>query len=96
MGTDVSMAIGKWVKNLENLSASHDMAEQALQYRYLQGGSLLIDMEETYPVQEIDLRESLDKLKESLKSGKTEEMETELQFIEEQIKQSLADKSRSC
>ena len=69
MGTDVSMAIGKWVKNLENLSASHDMAEQALQYRYLQGGSLLIDMEETYPVQEIDLRESLDKLKESLKSG---------------------------
>ena len=96
MGTDVSMAIGKWVKNLENLSASHDMAEQALQYRYLQGGSLLIDMEETYPVQEIDLRESLDKLKESLKSGKTEEMETELQFIEEQIKQSLADKSRAC
>lgn len=53
-------------------------------------------MEETYPVQEIDLRESLDKLKESLKSGKTEEMETELQFIEEQIKQSLADKSRAC
>ena len=96
MGTDVSMAIGKWVKNLENLSASHDMAEQALQYRYLQGGSLLIDMEESHPVQEIDLRESLDKLKEALKSGKTEEMETELQVIEEQIIQSLADKSRAC
>ena len=56
----------------------------------------LIDMEESHPVQEIDLRESLDKLKEALKSGKTEEMETQLQVIEEQIRQSLADKSRAC
>lgn len=64
MGTEVSMAIGKWVKNLEELSASHDNAVSALQYRYLIGGNLLIDMEEKHPVQDIDLRESLDKFKE--------------------------------
>lgn len=38
MGTEVSMAIGKWVKTLEELSGSHDVAVQALQYRYLLGG----------------------------------------------------------
>ena len=96
MGTDVSMAIGRWVRNLEELSSSHDMAVQALQYRYLLGGSLLIDMEETHPVQDIDLRESLDKLKEALKAGRKEEIETEFQTIEGQVKRSLADKSRAC
>ena len=96
MGTDVSMAIGRWVRNLEELSSSHDMAVQALQYRYLLGGSLLIDMEETHPVQDIDLRESLDKLKEALKAGRKEEMEAEFQTIEGQVKRSLADKSRAC
>ena len=66
MGTEVSMAIGKWVKTLEELSGSHDVAVQALQYRYLLGGSLLIDMEEIHPVQDIDLRKSLDRLKEEV------------------------------
>ena len=37
MGTEVSMAIGKWVKTSKNFSASHDNGSQALQYRYLQG-----------------------------------------------------------
>lgn len=96
MGTEVSMAIGKWVKTLEELSGSHDVAVQALQYRYLLGGSLLIDMEEIHPVQDIDLRKSLDRLKEFLKSGKKEEMEAEFQSIEEQVKQSFAEKSRAC
>ena len=96
MGTEVSMAIGKWVKNLEELSASHDNAVSALQYRYLIGGNLLIDMEEKHPVQDIDLRESLDKFKEALKSGRKSEMEEKLYSIEEKIKQSLADKSRAC
>ena len=96
MGTEVSMAIGKWVKTLEELSGSHDVAVQALQYRYLLGGNLLIDMEEIHPVQDIDLRKSLDRLKEFLKSGKKEEMEAEFQSIEEQVKQSFAEKSRAC
>ena len=52
-GIDVSMGIGKWVKKPEELIQSHDMAAQTLQYRYLLGGNLLIDMEEQHPVQEI-------------------------------------------
>ena len=96
MGTEVSMAIGKWVKTLEELSGSHDVAVQALQYRYLLGGSLLIDMEEIHTEQDIDLRKSLDRLKEFLKSGKKDEMEAEFQSIEEQVKQSFAEKSRAC
>ena len=53
-------------------------------------------MEEKHPVQDIDLRESLDKFKEALKSGRKSEMEEKLYSIEEKIKQSLADKSRAC
>lgn len=96
MGFDVSMGIGKWVKKPEELVQSHNMAQDTLQYRYLLGGNLLIDMEEKHPVQDIDLRESLDKFKEALKSGRKSEMEEKLYSIEEKIKQSLADKSRAC
>ena len=35
MGIEVSMGIGSWVKQPEELLISHSQAEQALQYRYL-------------------------------------------------------------
>ena len=65
MGFDVSMGIGKWVKKPEELIQSHDMAAQTLQYRYLLGGNLLIDMEEQHPVQEIAIEDDLAELKEA-------------------------------
>ena len=68
MGFDVSMGIGKWVKKPEELVQSHDMAERTLQYRYLLGGNLLIDMEEQHPVQEIAIDENLSELKEAMKT----------------------------
>lgn len=65
MGFDVSMGIGKWVKKPEELIQSHDMAAQTLQYRYLLGGNLLIDMEEQHPVQEIAIEDDLAELQRS-------------------------------
>ena len=46
MGIDVSMGIGDWVKSADKLLLSHDMAAKAMEYRYLLGGKLLIDMAE--------------------------------------------------
>ena len=96
MGFDVSMGIGKWVKKPEELIQSHDMAEQTLQYRYLLGGNLLIDMEEQHPVQEINLDESLEDLKEFMKTGQKEQVDQTLATIEEAIRQALMQKSRAC
>ena len=96
MGFEVSMGIGKWVKKPEELIQSHDMAAQTLQYRYLLGGNLLIDMEEQHPVQEINLDESLADLKEFMKTGQKEQVDQTLATIEEAIRQALMEKSRAC
>ncbi|MBU5480550.1 response regulator [Blautia sp. MSJ-19] len=96
MGFDVSMGIGKWVKNPEELIQSHDMAEQTLQYRYLLGGNLLIDMEEQHPAQEIGLDESLAELKEGMKTGQKAQVDQILATIEESIRHALMEKSRAC
>ena len=96
MGFDVSMGIGKWVKKPEELIRSHDMAAQTLQYRYLLGGNLLIDMEEQQPAQEINLDEPLAELKEAMKTGQKEQVDRALSTIEEEIRQALMEKSRAC
>ena len=96
MGFDVSMGIGKWVKKPEELVQSHDMAERMLQYRYLLGGNLLIDMEEQHPVQEIAIDENLSELKEAMKTGQKEQVDQILYDIETAIRQALMEKSRAC
>ena len=96
MGFDVSMGIGKWVKKPEELVQSHDMAERTLQYRYLLGGNLLIDMEEQHPVQEIAIDENLSELKEAMKTGQKEQVDQILYDIETAIRQALMEKSRAC
>ena len=70
MGFDVSMGIGKWVKKPEELSTVPRYGSQdTLQYRYLLGGNLLIDMEEKHPVQEISISdESLVRFERSIKN----------------------------
>lgn len=96
MGLDVSMGIGKWVKKPEDLIKSHDMAEDTLQYRYLLGGNILIDMEEKHPVQEISIDGLLATLKESIKTGQKTLVEKTLEDIEEAIRNALMIKSRAC
>ena len=96
MGFDVSMGIGKWVKKPEELIQSHDMAAQTLQYRYLLGGNILIDMEEQHPVQEIAIEDDLAELKEAMKTGQKELVYQTLIKIENSIRQALMEKSRAC
>lgn len=96
IGIDVSMGIGTWVRNLEDLILSHDMAAKAIQYRYLLGGSLLLDMEEQKPNGEISLYDTLEQLTDSLKTGKKETMELCLSRMEQEIKGALVEKSRAC
>ena len=69
MGFDVSMGIGKWVKRPEELVRSHDMAAQMLQYRYLLGGNLLIDMEEQHPVQEEQVDQILSDIETAIRQA---------------------------
>lgn len=96
MGFDISMGLGKWVKKPEELIQSHDMAVETLQYRYLLGGNLLIDMEEQHSVQEINLSDMLSELKETMKTGQKEAVYQILNKIEEAIRQALVVKSRAC
>lgn len=46
MSLDISIGVGSWARTQQELRASHELAEKAIEYRYLLGGSLLIDMEE--------------------------------------------------
>ena len=64
------MGIGDWVKNPGELILSHDMAEQVMQYRYLLGGDLLIDMAEQRSVKIVPLDRLLEELTEALKNRK--------------------------
>lgn len=96
IGIDVSMGIGTWVRGYEELLVSHDIAAKAIQYRYLLGGSLLLDMEEYQTNVEISIYDVLNQLTESLKTGKKETMELCLARLEQEIKGSLVEKSRAC
>ena len=96
MGIDVSMGIGNWVRKPEELVSSHNEAAQALQYRYLLGGRLLIDKEEQHSGQEVNLEQPLMQLKDAVKYIEKDKIEETLLIIENKIKQSLAEKSRAC
>ena len=96
IGIETSMGIGPWVKNPQELILSHDTAAKAIQYRYLLGGNLLLDMEENRPNAELSLYEPLEQLTDSLKTGKKETMELCLSRMEQEIKGALVEKSRAC
>ena len=92
MGIDVTMGIGDWVKNPGELILSHDMAEQVMQYRYLLGGDLLIDMAEQRSVKIVPLDRLLEELTEALKTGKKEQVESTFQEMRDSIRQALVEK----
>ena len=96
MGFDVSMGIGKWVKKPEELIQSHDMAAQTLQYRYLLGGNILIDMEEQPEEKNLSIKDYVEKLVAALKADKKENAEHILEQISSEIKEARVDKSRAC
>lgn len=96
MGISVSVGIGKWVRRPEQLLISHDTAEKAIQYRYLLGEGLLLDMEEMKPEQNISLEKYLNDLSEAIKAGAQENAEKAMGDIEEAVKGAMVEKSRAC
>ena len=96
MGISVSVGIGKWVRRTEQLLISHDTAEKAIQYRYLLGEGLLLDMEEMKPEQNISLEKYLNDLSEAIKAGAQENAEKAMGDIEEAVKGAMVEKSRAC
>lgn len=96
MGISVSVGIGKWVKEPEELIISHETAEKAIRYRYLLGESLLLDMEELKPDQNISLTPLLDRLADVMKNGRQEDVENVLEGIKRAVRESMVEKSRAC
>lgn len=96
IGIEISIGIGNWVREPQQLILSHDLAQQAIQYRYLLGGNLLIDMEEDKTGQNISLQESLEYFTNAIKTGQKENMELALSKMEQEIKGAFVNKSRAC
>lgn len=96
MGLAASIGIGGWVEKLDELLLSHDAARDALQYRYLLGGSLLFDTVERHQSQDIYLYHALVTLKAALKGERHEEAEKALSAMEDEICSALPVKSRAC
>lgn len=96
IGIEVSVGIGSWVKTPDQFWLSYRMATKAIQYRYLLGGNLMLDMEEQRTDQNISLREDLELFENAIKTGKKESMDRMISKMEQDIKAALVDKSRAC
>ena len=70
IGIAVSVGIGSWVKSPDKLLLSYKLAEKTMEYRYLLGGNLLIDMDERKTNQGLSLQESLEVFINAMKNGK--------------------------
>ena len=96
MSLDISIGVGSWARTQQELRASHELAEKAIEYRYLLGGSLLIDMEEQPEEKNLSIKVYVEKLAAALKVGKKENAEHILEQISSEIKEARVDKSRAC
>ena len=96
MSLDISIGVGSWARTQQELRASHELAEKAIEYRYLLGGSLLIDMEEQPEEKNLSIKAYVEKLPAALKAGKKENAEHILEQISSEIKEARVDKSRAC
>ncbi len=96
MGIDVSMGIGDWVKSPDKLLLSHDMAAQAMEYRYLLGGKLLIDMAEHKDIPPVPMDQLLDRFTAALKTGNGEIVEKMVREMKDSIRRGFVEKSRAC
>lgn len=95
MGIDVSTGIGDWVKTPDQLLLSHDMAVKAMQYRYLLGGKLLLDMAEPHGCT-VSIESFLDQFCAALKNGDQEGVRETFREMGAAIRGSLMEKSRAC
>lgn len=96
MALDVSIGVGSWARTQQELLVSHDLAEKAVEYRYLLGGSLLIDMEEQPKENSLSIKSLVEKLGNALKAGRRENVDDILEKLSSEIKEARVDKSRAC
>lgn len=97
MKLEVSIGIGPYVKELEDLHLSYRKAEDALQYRYLLGGNLILDLEEAGMFEkEISLYEPLARLPEAVRRNSRQEMEDILEEIRGMVIAARVNRNRAC
>ena len=75
MSLDVSIGVGSWARTQQELRLSHELAEKAIEYRYLLGGNLLISMEERPEENRLSIKNLVEKLVAALKAGKKDNAE---------------------
>ena len=97
MMLELSIAIGPRVRKLEKLHFSYDEAEKALDYRYLLGGNLLLDLEKEENFgKEVFLEEPLAYLADALQNHQKDRIQESLETIKQRIMESRVNKSRAC
>lgn len=96
MSLDISIGVGCWARTQQELQLSHELAEKAIEYRYLLGGNLLISMEECPEENSLSIKNLVENLVAALKAGKKENSEHVLEQISSEIKEARVDKSRAC
>lgn len=96
MGLDVSIGLGSWVRNLQELHNSHDVAEKVTEYRYIMGGGLCIDMETCKEETGLSVKDDLENLTQALKSGKKEDADQIYRSTLEKVAGTFVSRSRAC
>lgn len=96
IGLDVSAGIGSWERSLKHLLLSYNLARKALEYRYLLGKRLLIDMEEENTDVKVSLEGIIRHMSNAIRIGNEEDMERDLEKMEQAVKDAKVDKSRAC
>ncbi len=99
MKLGVTIGIGRNVKDPRDIHKSYEEAEYSMKYQYLFWESSIIDMEDIIKNREskedIALEEQIDSLVLAIKINDRQSIDDLLRKIEEAIKRSLADKTRS-
>lgn len=97
MKLEISIAVGPYVKKADELHFSYDRANDALSYRYLMGGNLLLDMESDDKFEnDISLYGELVQLSEAVRKNQKREIDRILKIIHDKIMGSRVNKSRAC
>lgn len=96
IGIEVSTGIGGWVRTPGETLHSHEQAEKAIELRYLLGGNLLIDTEETKEARSLSLQEPLCCMTDGIKTGNENEMNQALFQMQKEIMDAKVDKSQAC
>lgn len=95
MKLQISIGVGVYVKSPKELHLSYASAKAALEYRYLLGSGMLLDME-TEHGEEISIYEDLREIAESAKAGKSRDLTASMERVRLRIRSALVGKSRAC